>query len=140
MLAPPTVAQISALMPFLEKFESPNFSPGKWQNPPEQFPWFRFDETVLQFVTALEDNGWITPDFDWTKWQGAARQYIEDPELIVSADAVTIQKLLMTHVRADRFCEGHLAGMFANGHITIMLRRLAEIRETMSLQSQQGGE
>jgi hypothetical protein len=36
--------------------------------------------------------------------------------------------LLTTHSRKDRFCEGHLAAMFENGHIVALLRRLRELK------------
>lgn len=50
---------------------------------------------------------------------------------IERADATTIQKLFTTHIRADRFCEGHLASLFENGFIVALLQRLKRIREKM---------
>jgi len=68
---------------------------------------------------------------NWTEWQDSARQYVASPELIDSADSASIQKLLTTHIRKDRFCEGHLAAMFENGHVVSLLRRLRIIRDGM---------
>ena len=34
-----------------------------------------------------------------------------------------------THIHKDRFCEGHLAAMFENGHVVTLLRRLKAIRD-----------
>ena len=117
-------AQIDALMPFLGKFEEAGFSAGDWKVEEGHFPWFNFDEIVMDFIQVLYNNDWVTPQFDWTEWQESAKQYIESREMVESADAVTIQKLLTTHARADRFCEGHLASMFENGHILALLQRL----------------
>lgn len=44
-------------------------------------------------------------------------------------------KLFTTHIRADRFCEGHLAAMFENGHIVTLLRWLKQLRFQMSQQN-----
>ena len=121
--------QIDALIPFLGKFEEAGFSAGDWQV--EDGPFvsrFNCDESVMEFIDVLYGNDWVTPDFDWGEWQESATRYIESREMVESADAVTIQKLLTTHVRADRFCEGHLASMFENGHIVAILRRLKVIR------------
>jgi len=85
----------------------------------------------MDFIQVLYDNDWVTPKFDWTEWQESAHQYIESPEKVELADAVTIQKLLTTHACADRFCEGHLASMFENGHILALLRRLQTLRSEM---------
>ena len=51
--------------------------------------------------------------------------------MVELADSEPILKLLTTHVRKERFCEGHLAAMFEDGHIVALLRRLKVIREGM---------
>ena len=122
--------QIDALIPFLDKFEEAGFSAGDWKVEEGPFlSWFNFDEIAMEFIQVLYDNDWVTPQFDWGEWQESATRYIESREMVESADAVTIQKLLTTHVRADRFCDGHLASMFENGHIAAVLRRLKVIRD-----------
>jgi hypothetical protein len=131
-LQPITNQQIDALLPFLDQFEASGFSPGTWNSPPGQMPWFDFNITVVAFERALYDNGWVTPSFDWTEWQDTAKEYVDSPDRIDSADAETIQKLFTTHIRKERFCEGHLAAMFENGHIRALLRRLRDIRRTMA--------
>lgn len=128
-MTPITPEQIDALLPYLELFEDPQFSAGQWEEiAPGHLPMFSFDPSVLQFIQTLYEHGWVAPDFDWGEWQDTAHNYHESRELIESADAVTIQKLLTTHTRADRFCEGHLAAKFSNGHMVSLLRRLREIR------------
>jgi hypothetical protein len=124
-----TREQIDAILPFIGKFEAAGFSAGEWLIEPGHFPIFIQDDTVIEFAQALYDNEWFT--FDWTKWQGSAKEYVASPEKTDSADLETIQKLLTTHVRKDRFCDGHLAAMFENGHIVALLRRLRSIREEM---------
>lgn len=130
-LLPITAKQIDAILPFLDRFEAVDFSAGNWKTPEGQFPWFNFEEVVMEFNQVLYDNGWVTPAFDWTEWQQSAQKFVDSPKQIDKADATTIQKLLTTHCRADRFCEGHLASMFENGHIVSLLRRLKTIRTTM---------
>ena len=124
-----TGKQIDSILPFLDRFEEAGFSAGNWNNEPGQMPWFHFGELVMEFIQVLYDNDWVTPQFDWGEWQESATRYIESREMVESVDAVTIQKLLTTHVRADRFCEGHLGAMFENGHIVAILRRLKVIRD-----------
>ena len=114
----------------LEQFEEAGFSDGTWHNEPGVMPWFNYDEAVVEFEQILYANDLVTPKVDWVEWQDVAEEYVDSPEKIKSADVVTVQKLFTTHVRKDRFCEGHLASMFENGHIVALLRRLKEIRET----------
>jgi hypothetical protein len=128
----PTTKQIDAMLPFLNRFTADGFSVGTWLSPPGQFPWFEFSEAVTEFQQALYDNGWISSSFKWPDWQETAKEYVESPDKIGSADAKTIQKLFTTHVRKERFCEGHLAAMFENGHVVALLRRLKVIRDTVT--------
>ena len=129
-MSPVTGKHIDAILPFLEQFEEAGFSVGTWHNKPGVMPWLNFTEVVLEFQQILYANDWVTPKVDWVEWQDVAEEYVDSPEKIKSADVVTVQKLFTTHVRKDRFCEGHLASMFENGHIVALLRRLKEIRET----------
>jgi hypothetical protein len=130
-LSPVTAKQIDAILPFLDRFEAAGFSAGSWKTPEGQMPWFDLGEAVTEFQRVLYDHGWVTPAFNWTEWQRSAQAFVDSPEKVERADAVTIQKLLTTHVRADRFCAGHLAAMFKNGHIVALLRRLKTIRGKM---------
>jgi hypothetical protein len=123
--------QIDAILPFLDQFEASGFSPGTWNSPSGQMPWFDHNEKVMAFLRVLYDHGWVTPSFDWTQWQDRAKEYVDSPDRIESADAETIQRLFTTHVRKERFCEGHLAALFESGHIVALLRRLPELRRTM---------
>lgn len=128
-LVPINNKQIDAILPFLDRFEAVNFSAGTEKMPEGQFPLFDFAEVAKEFHEALYDNGWVSPAFDWTEWQDSAKQFVDSPKLIEKVDATTIQKLLTTHSRKDRFCEGHLAAMFENGHVIALLRRLRELRK-----------
>lgn len=123
-----TSQQIDAIIPFLERFEADGFTVGIWNSPPGQMPWFSFDESVSEFQQVLYDNGWIDSSFKWPDWQETAQEFVASPAKIESADARTIQKLLTTHVRKERFCEGNFAAMFENGHIVALLKRLKSIR------------
>ena len=130
-MSPVTGKHIDAILPFLEQFEVAGFSVGTWHNEPGVMPWFNYDEAVVEFEQILYANDWVTPKVDWVEWQDVAEEYVDSPEKIKSADVVTIQKLFTTHVRKDRFCEGHLASMFESGHIVALLRRLKDTRKSM---------
>ena len=130
---PITPKQIDAILAFLDAIERMDFKFGELPVASETsvIPNFKYGDPFEAFVRALYGEGWIE-QFDWEKWQETASQYVESPDLLASTDAETIRKLLTTHVRKDRFCEGNLAAMFENGHIVALLRRLKEIRQEMT--------
>ena len=132
-----TVESIDKLLKFLPIFEQEGYEFSNWNFPePSEdgvnyFPHCDYSKEVDRFVKVLYEEGFII-SFDWTKWQDEAQKYCLEPEKWKTADLATIQKLLTTHVRKDRFCEGHLAAMLKDGHIVAILKRLKEIREEMT--------
>ncbi|MCY2963789.1 MAG: DUF6508 domain-containing protein [Planctomycetota bacterium] len=130
-VVPISSTQIDSILPFLDRFEAVGFLAGSSKQPDSEIPRFDTEPIVTEFEQALYDNGWVAPGFNWTEWQSSAQEFVDSPKKIERADAGTIQKLFTTHVRADRFCEGHFASMFENGHVVALLRRLKAIREKM---------
>lgn len=127
-----TARQIEALLPFVRTFEIMGFQCGECPQSESDsphgsiIPGFGATDPVANFLGTLYDHGWIE-SFDWSAWQDAAARYAASPELVASADADTIRKLLTSHVRKDRECQGHLAAQFESGHILALLRRLKAI-------------
>jgi O-acetyl-ADP-ribose deacetylase len=79
----------------------------------------------------LYKHHWVIP-FDWPAWHQEAVRYRENRGMISGADLETLRKLLTTHVREDRFAEGHLSSAFKSGEIVAILRRLKELREEVT--------
>lgn len=126
----PGPADVAAVLAFLPIFEKPGFKFGescggeKESDGSFTMPYFSLSARASRFVKALYDHKFILTSFVWTKWQNEAERYVTDPTAIESADLETICRLLTTHVRKDRFCEGHLAEMFDCGHLLNLMGRL----------------
>ena len=121
---------LDAVLRFLPVFERPDYQFGEWNYPEGRFPYYACRGEVDDFVGALYKAGMIFP-FDWPGWQAEARRYLDDPAALDTAGTLTLRKLLITHVRQDRFAEGHLGSILERGHITAILRRLKVIRGEM---------
>lgn len=120
-------AEIDALLNFLPVFEADEFEFGDWHTEEGTIPMYIFSNQASAFMRALYDNGWII-SFDWGEWQNEAAKLVESPAGLESADIETVRKLLTTHVRKERFCEGHLSAMHSCGHLVAILRRLKILR------------
>lgn len=120
--------QIDAVLRFLPIFEQPGHAFGEWHSPEGQIPYYSMNREARDFVQTLYGQQ-ILFSFDWMSWQKEAERYISAPEALETADLLVLRKLLTTHVRKDRFIEGHLASTWERGHITAILRRLKEIRD-----------
>jgi hypothetical protein len=129
----PLPSEIDALLQFLPVFSDPDYEPVEsviagWGGGSV------WDVHLRMFHQAVYDNGFVYP-FDWASWQDRAEELLEDPSKLAGADLQTIRMLVTTHVRKERFCEGHLPMMVRCGHIAALLRRLAEIRSEMDRSS-----
>ncbi len=123
--------QIDAILAYLPVFEKQDYQPGHWVEREGQFPYFAFSPEVDRFIAALYRQSIIIP-FDWRSWSDEAKRYESDPDALEASDLLTLRRLLTAHVRADRFVEGHLAGLFQSGHVTAILRRLKDIHDSMA--------
>jgi hypothetical protein len=80
---------------------------------------------VCKFMDACYENGMVL-SFDWGAWSDEAHGYMKDPRLVTCASLNTCMNLLTIHLRAERFCDGHLAEVLRSGHIIAILRRLQQ--------------
>lgn len=127
----PRADDVRAVLSFLPALASPDFDTGKVHcerlaDGAMTMPMHVHGPELDGFIDALHQHGFIRP-FDWTAWQAHAQRYVNDSTLLQEADMETICKLLTTHVRKDRFCDGHFADMVECGHVTAILRRLKHL-------------
>src|SRR5438105_11923592 len=124
----PSPAQVSNLLKFLPKFEimkpeefaqlipEPRTSDGDYV-----VGHLHYHRVVHDFQDACYENGFIH-SFDWGAWTFKARQYFDDPAAVTHAQLLTCIKLLTAHIRAERFCDGHLQDVFNSGQLVAVLR------------------
>jgi len=87
---------------------------------------YTYRPAVQDFLAVAHATGWIEP-FDWVAWKGRAEALVADPALLAGADPATLGRLLTTHVRQERFCDGHLSAMVRCGHFEGLCARLAAL-------------
>ncbi|WP_347239421.1 O-acetyl-ADP-ribose deacetylase [Phormidium sp. FACHB-1136] len=127
MITPDGLDRILAFMPM---FERPPSSLYEVRPDLSMMDPYIYSPEFTQFIQALYRENLVI-DFNWVAWKDEANRYFENPTELESADLETLQKLITTHVRADRFNSGHLAQMVENGQILAILKRLAMIRGQM---------
>lgn len=116
-----TSKQIDAIVRFLKVFEGSSDTCGEAS----------FSDPLSEFQKAVYKNGWVEPSFNLSDWTEKAREYVDSPSLLASADVGTIRKLLTTHMRWEYWSEGHLSELVENGHVLAILKRLQQIRNQM---------
>ncbi|HMB91991.1 MAG TPA: DUF6508 domain-containing protein [Rhodothermales bacterium] len=122
----PAQEELDAVLAFLPIFEQEGYTATR----PSASGWPIDKDEVVQFVQTLSRTRMVFP-FDWPAWK-EARQLYDDPDLLAQADLLTLRKLFTTHIRTDRFNEGHLAHVIENGHIAAMLHRLQVLRDVQA--------
>ena len=119
----PTLQELDAVLAFLRIFEQEGYQATRSTGS----GWPVLTQEVRQFIQTLSHTRMVFP-FDWPAWKEAKHLY-DNPTLLAKADLLTLRKLFTTHVRTNRFSEGHLAHVIENGHIAAMLRRLQTLRD-----------
>lgn len=127
MITPDGLDRILAFMPI---FERPPTSLYEVRPDLSMMDPYIYAPEFNQFIKGLYRENLVI-DFNWVAWKDEAAKYLKNPRQIESADLETLQKLITTHVRADRFNSGHMAQMVENGQILAILKRLAAIRRQM---------
>lgn len=125
-----TKANLDKVLTFLPFFDGQTDNLYSVQTEYFTFYPYEYSPEVLRFIQTLYNENVIFV-FDWSSWKEEATCYMNDPELVAQADLLEIRRLLTLHVRADRFNDGHIAGMIDTGHILAILRRLKAIRADM---------
>lgn len=75
----------------------------------------------------------LVTSFDWPTWMtGRGRELAGDPEAIAGATLEECRRLLVAHLRRDRFVTDHLADVLASGEICAILRRARTITEDLA--------
>jgi Family of unknown function (DUF6508) len=123
------IAAITAFLPIFEAIATDDFAQlvGSTDVPGE-IPFMghlEYHPAVGQFMHACYENGMVL-SFDWGVWSDEAHRYMKDSQLVTAASLKTCMKLLTTHLRAERFCDGHLQDVLRSGHISAVLRRLQQ--------------
>ena len=118
--------RLDAIAAFLPAFEAQDFSVGSIKT----LMHFDYSEPVLRFQETAYEDGWVSPEVDWTAWTETeeARRLRDDRTAIEAATVEQLQKLLTTVIRQDRFVTGALAGAFESGLLTAVVRRVEQLR------------
>ena len=130
---PAGIAAITVFLPLFEAIAPDDFAHlvGSTDVPGE-IPFMghlEYHPAVYKFIDACYENGMVL-SFDWEAWSEEARRYMGDPQLVMAAGLNTCMKLLTTHLRAERFCDGHLEGVLRSGHIIAILRRFQQFAKS----------
>jgi hypothetical protein len=120
------------LLRHLPAFESPDLDTGELGGGVQGdgtivMPWWQASEGVIEFEQDVYESGAVLWGFDWMPWDEEARQLIDRTGVLRSVDLLACRKLLTTHVRANRFSDGHLAEVIESGHVAAVLRRIAHL-------------
>ena len=121
---------------YLPCFEEAGFVFGRWVEPKSEpgvvkFSVFSMSDSASAWHRAVYESGLIILGFDWPSWQNEAKSYVDDASRLDTAGLDTLRKLLVTHLRKERFCEGHLESMYECGHLTALMRQLKQIADQM---------
>jgi hypothetical protein len=93
-----------------------------------------YADDVLAFFQLAGQPLWSDYEYD----PAEVRRRVEDDACIASATLEDIKSMLTYCVRGERFCDGHWEAILESGRVTVILRRLAVLKESLSAQADDG--
>ena len=92
---------------------------------------FEYPEEIQDFIRRLYQANIIQP-FNWVAWRESDEGQIlmSNPSRIREASLENVIKLLIAHLRSDRFIAGHLTTAIEEGQISNILERFNELLMT----------
>lgn len=126
-----TLQNLDKVLAFLPLFERKDTKFYEIETDPLTIDPYIYTYDVNRFVSTLYEEGFVLP-FDWEAWFNDSKRCLSyEPTVLACASLDTLQKWITTHVRAEHFCNGHLAQLIDSGQILKILQRLATIRAEM---------
>jgi hypothetical protein len=127
----PNREQVASLLRYIPVFEDPGFEPiVRFSSVEGGEPYPIWADEVRDFYRELHYDKFLL-EYDTPELQRELRTYIDDPSLISDIDLQTICRLFTAHLQRETFSEGHFPEMVRCGHMSALLRRLAEIPEDL---------
>ncbi|MGI4939632.1 MAG: ADP-ribosylglycohydrolase family protein [Janthinobacterium lividum] len=125
--------RLAALAGFRTEFELDRFQfaiqmPSKRDGDLITLGWSSLGDEAERFYQMVYDYGWVRMS-DWTAWRDteAGRRLMQDPDAMGRATEDDLMNVLTTCIRADRFCDGYLAGAYDAGLIGRAVLRAGEL-------------
>lgn len=78
---------------------------------------------LSDFIAVIYATDFVAP-FDWMTEFPKDDPRWDDINVLNKADAALVRKLLIAHLRLDRFCSGHLERIMTSGYFEAVLSRL----------------
>ena len=126
------------LLAYLPALGDPASDPGGWSEARQtesgavHMPYAIWPDVLEEFVQTLYSEGFIGA-FDWRQWaHGEGERFMQDHEALSRASLDDLRRVLISHVRADRFNEGHLLAEYRAGTLAVILRRAEELLNEQS--------
>jgi hypothetical protein len=87
---------------------------------------YSYAPKLEEFLRALYETEFVVKGFDWSTWaSGAGARHLRKAGALDRVGLLTLRRIATAHVRQERFCGGHLAGVVGRGDFARLLDRLA---------------
>jgi hypothetical protein len=129
-----TLNRMDELLRFLPEFERPGRRFVKaWLGGQDTaggditFPYPVYEEDVVAFFRLAGQPWWSDIRYD----PATASEMLGDDKFIQGCTLDDVRTMLTFCVRMERFCDGHWGHVLETGRVAALLRRLADLRQTL---------
>lgn len=132
-MSQPTLADIFRLVTLaVHVHQGGSAANPRWHEMKEQtdgsfsMPWPEYPAAITDFVQEASNKHWADSQYD----PSATKRMINDERLIEGATLQQLRTMITYVVRGEKFCDGHWAGMFRDGYVGRLIKRMRELLPT----------
>lgn len=90
------------------------------------WPWPEYPAAMEEFVREASRDCWSDQYYD----PNDSARMINDARFVATASLPQLRTMVTYFVRGEKFCDGHWAGMFRDGHVGRLIKRMRELLPT----------
>jgi len=85
-----------------------------------------YDPQVRDLQQCLKESGLCPEEIDWMVWADETRPFLQAPETILTADRITVDKLLAMATYSERLNKSFFPHLCSSGFMLMLLKRLRD--------------
>lgn len=83
-----------------------------------------------EFLVDVYAKGFVV-SYDWMRYYAENKRLVNDAAALQTADLDTFRRIVIAHLRMDRFSEGHLRHLLDTGYFAALVERASQLRSSL---------
>lgn len=88
------------------------------------------DVALEEFLVDVYTSGFVV-SYDWPQYYAENKSLLNDAAALQAMDLDSFRRIVIAHLRMDRFSEGHLRHLLDTGYFAALVERASQLRSSL---------